>query len=114
MPPVDNNAPAPDSTPTPAPEQPKKLGFWAKLFGKKEATPVAPVTHESQTPEPRLDDVQVADVSAAPVAPAVDTSAPVVPTAAPATDSFGAPVAPAAPEVASEEPKPTPPANPVV
>ena len=36
MPPVDSNEP----TQAPAPEQPKKLGFWAKLFGKKE-TPAA-------------------------------------------------------------------------
>jgi len=55
--PADNTT-AP-SAPTPAPEKPKKVGFFAKLFGKKEAAaPVVPEKHESQTPPPQLDDAQ--------------------------------------------------------
>ena len=66
MPPVDTGAPtpapenqAPTPDQTPAPEQPKQLGFWARLFGggKKEApvAPTIPADHESQTPPPQLD-----------------------------------------------------------
>ena len=48
MPPVDNNAPAPS--------EPKKPGFFARLFGKKAEAPAVPVDHQSQTPPPQLDD----------------------------------------------------------
>ena len=61
MPPVDSNEP----TQAPAPEQPKKPGFWAKLFGKKE-TPAAPA------PAPQPSDT----VSAEPEQPVAQPSQP--------------------------------------
>lgn len=77
MPPTDTTTP-PAAAPEPAPQPPKKLGFWAKLFGKKEA-PVAPQPQPSLTPEPRID-VPAGTISqpVAPVAPAIPT-APVSP-----------------------------------
>lgn len=65
MPPTDSNTPAP----TPTPEQPKKPGFFARLFGKKEA-PAAQPQRESQTPAPQLDEPTSTDGSAAPSEPA--------------------------------------------
>ena len=58
MPPTDSNTPVP----TPTPEQPKKPGFFARLFGKKEAPAVQP-PRESQTPAPQLDEPTSTDVS---------------------------------------------------
>lgn len=52
MPPTDN---APTPPPAPTPEGPKKPGFFARLFGKKEKEPEFP-DRPSQTPPPRLDD----------------------------------------------------------
>lgn len=52
MPPTDN---APTPTPASAPDGPKKPGFFARLFGKKEKEPEFP-DRPSQTPPPRLDD----------------------------------------------------------
>lgn len=79
MPPADNtNTPAP----APAPEPAKKPGFFARLFGKKQdATPAVP-PHESQTPQPQLDDTVSRDSAtpADPTAPSVgvDVTAPSV------------------------------------
>ena len=77
MPPTDTN-----STPTPPPtggfEPPKKLGFWAKLFGKKEQpaeqSPAAQPT--SLTPEPQLDNTAPAEpaLSEPSVTPPADTT----------------------------------------
>jgi len=85
MPPADNN------TPVPEPKAPK-IGFLAKLFGKKPApaAPVAPV--ESNTPPPQLDDPALPPV----VSPSVDAS-PVAPqqtdpiTGAPQVDTVSGP-----------------------
>ena len=75
MPPTDTTTP-PAAAPEPTPQPPKKLGFWAKLFGKKEA-PVVPQPQSSLTPEPRLDE-PVGSVSqpVAPVGPAAPTTPP--------------------------------------
>lgn len=78
MPPTDNTTP-PAAAPEAPQQPPKKLGFWAKLFGKKE-TPAAPAAASSLTPEPRLDEPAgqvsqpVAPVAPAPVAPSAQPS----------------------------------------
>lgn len=82
MPPEDNN--------TPAPEQPKKVGFWAKLFGKKTAASSVP-EHTSQTPPPQLDDAQASEVSDAVVAPSNESTSTSSEYAAPAPTSVEAP-----------------------
>ena len=85
MPPVDSSAstpapeqtPAPDQTPAPVPEQPKKPGFFARLFGggKKAAAPAVPPNFESQTPAPQLDDAADRSVIS-PVTPDVSPAEP--------------------------------------
>lgn len=47
-----------DNTPLQAPQPPEqpKQGFWAKLFGKKPATPPVEPPHGSLAPPPQLDD----------------------------------------------------------
>lgn len=62
MPPVDTNEPAQ----APAPQQPKKLSFWAKLLGKKEAPAVPVAQPTSLTPEPQLDNPAPQDFGSAP------------------------------------------------
>lgn len=68
MPPADNATP----TPVPTPEEPKKPGFFARLFGggKKVAAPAVPENHESQTPPPQLDDTSDSSPATSIVAPA--------------------------------------------
>ena len=58
MPPVDSNEP----TKVPTPQEPKKLGFWAKLFGKKE-TPAAPAPQPSDTVASESEQQSAAPVS---------------------------------------------------
>lgn len=145
MPPADMNAPAPEDPtqapqPVTPPEQPKKQGFWAKLFGgKKDTAPAVPENRESLAPPPQLD--VEADRSVQPPTPAESADSPVGEPAAPAVNPeqsapFGTepaqdpsvpsagvypPEAPAQPPVgapgaeAPEEPRDesqTPPANP--
>ena len=124
MQPSDNSAP----TSTPVPEQPKKPGFFARLFGKKSSDPViVPAQHESQTPPPQLDEVPSVDAPAGlaasvvnpvatdPVSPVVPTVDPIVPATpvTPVVDSF-APVSPVAPSFDTPSATPVTPANPVV
>lgn len=92
MPPTDTTTPS-AAAPEPTPQPPKKLGFWAKLFGKKEA-PVAPQPQPSLTPEPRLDE------------PTGSVSQPVVPVGP------AAPVTPPSPAPA-DEPQPGPVESPI-
>lgn len=104
MPPEDTTG---ASTPTPTPEQPKKPGFFAKLFGfakrteestpQQNATGVTNPTDPSQTPEP------VPTEASSPVQS--DTSAPVPPVV---TDVPPAVPTPEAPQVPAPELVPTP------
>ena len=119
MPPVDpsaatpapEQAPAPGQTPAPVPEQPKKPGFFARLFGggKKAAAPAVPPNFESQTPAPQLDDAD--RTMTPPVTPEV--SSPVDPGATlngpseqfpPTTDSPAEPQLGGAPTLPPAEP----------
>jgi hypothetical protein len=79
MPPADNNTPAP----VPPAPKPEKVGFFARLFGKKpkSATSVVP-PHGSQTPPPQLgnDSLDASVIAGAP------TTEPVAPSAVPGAD----------------------------
>lgn len=59
MPPADSTTPTPapetpTSTPVPEAPKPKKVGFFARLFGKKPREDSVPAGHESQTPPAQL------------------------------------------------------------
>lgn len=63
MPPVDSSN---EPTPAPTPQAPKKLSFWAKLLGKKEAPAVPAAQPTSLTPEPQLDNPTPQDFGSEP------------------------------------------------
>lgn len=71
MPPVDSSTPTPPPAdgPTPEPPKPEKIGFFAKLFGKKPKESTAQANPESQTSL-----AQPGDSSATNVAPIADQS----------------------------------------
>ncbi len=89
-----------DSQPTPPPQKEEKVGFWAKLFGKKPKTPTMP-PRESHTPAPQLgnDEPVVPGMPPADPDSSVPGSTP-EPTSAPDSSTQVPPVeTPAAPSV---------------
>lgn len=99
MPPVDSSN---EPTPAPTPQAPKKLSFWAKLLGKKEA-PAAPIAQPtSLTPEPQLDNPTPQDFGSEPApAPAPVAGNDVTP--APAADLAASSAPVSAPDVTAPE-----------
>lgn len=118
MPPADQDTPT--SAPAPEAPKPERVGFFARLFGKKPKENTVPEGHESQTPPAQLSESPVGD--GAPLDNPSDSlvSGPVVESAAPVADEMpsmpesnasdeeeGTPsTLDVPPSVSSEEPKP--------